>query len=121
MRTWVDHLVQEDLLEQCWCTIEEEAGSGDLIMRQEDAGTTWILGSTSGAIRQLATDKTAGRHSKHRQINHQSSKEEVGSALLEMQRWGDEGVVHRSPLRSAGPWSRRICRFHGSSTFKNKD
>ena len=55
------------------------------------------------------------------EINHQSSKEEVGSALLEMQRWGDEGVVHRSPLRSAGPWSRRICRFHGSSTFKNKD
>ena len=29
--------------------------------------------------------------------------EEVSSALLEMQRWGDEGVVHRNSLRSVGP------------------
>ena len=33
--------------------------------------------------------------------------EEVGSTLLEMHRWGDEGVVHRSPLRSAGPWRQK--------------
>ena len=33
--------------------------------------------------------------------------EEVGSALLEIQRWGDEGAVHRSPLRSAGPWRQK--------------
>ena len=31
--------------------------------------------------------------------------EDVGSALLEMQRWGDEGVVHRSPL--TGPWRQK--------------
>ena len=33
--------------------------------------------------------------------------EDVGCALLEMQRWGDEGVVHRSLLRSVGPWRQR--------------
>ena len=32
--------------------------------------------------------------------------EEVGGALLEMQQWGAEGLVHKRLLRSTGPWRR---------------
>ena len=141
MYTWVDHLTQKDLCEQHWCTVTEEAESGNLVVKQEDTGAIWILDKTSDVVRQLATEETIERYGTQKKTGQQPRPEvcpleaarwviagreasqesteviriitvtlddlkEVGGALLEIQPWGAEGLVHRRPLRSAGPWRR---------------
>jgi hypothetical protein len=61
MCAWIDHLTQKDLREQYWYTILEEAESGNLVVRQEDTGVTWILDKTSDVVRRVATEETAER------------------------------------------------------------